>query len=132
MTSIRVIFFVIKFCHKPKKPWNGLNIGCCLCYYCSILGWAFSRSWSSFDLQTGQLSCSLSHVLRQVLSNAWPHGSSQLSLLFEPTFSKQMLQSAYFSAAIGGKLFRYSSETPRVWGYWSPETKNIRPPANIP
>jgi len=120
-------------CQKPKKPENGFLCCCYAYWYGLFMGCASSRSWSSFDLQTGQLSCSLSHVLRQLLSNAWPHGNSQLLFPSLPTFSRQMLQSLSAPSFIGGRLLMYSSEQPRDCGYWpSPPMTNIGMPANIP
>ena len=95
---------------KPRK-WIGIwfTSGCCC--YSSLLDWG-ARPWSSFVLQQGQLSWSLSHPLRQFLSKACPQGSSQVLLPFVPTFSRQMLQSASLSLFISGKFSRNSSLTP--------------------
>jgi len=115
----------------PKKFWlKGLNpIGWPIL---TIRGWglccsgslgASSLSVSNLVLQHGHWSWSFNHVLRHALSKACPHGNSQLLFPFDPTFSRQMLQSASFPSFIGGRLSRNYSLTPRFCGCSSPSWK---------
>ena len=67
MTLFHALYARTQIQKPPKKAWNGFICG----YYgCASLLGCGALPWSSFDLQTGQLSCSFSQVLKQDLSNA--------------------------------------------------------------